>query len=64
MVGSCPISIPPPINAYSHSFFFHIKLLSVGCAGRPPSVHEGNNGLPPPSLPVSFMEKAVVLIFL
>jgi hypothetical protein len=61
-VSSCLLS--PPISAYSHSFFFQIKLLSVGCAGRPPSIHEGNKGLPPPSLPVSFMEKAVVLIFL
>jgi hypothetical protein len=34
---------------------------SVRCAGRPPSVNEGNKGLPPPSPPVSFMEKAVVL---
>ena len=52
---------PPSINAYSHSFFFQIKLLSVHCAGCPPSVNEGNKGLPPSSPPVSFMEKAVVL---
>jgi len=37
---------------------------SIGCTGHPLSVNEGNKGLPPPSPPVSFMEKAVVLIFL
>ena len=57
-VSSCPISIPPNQRLFSQLLF------SVGCAGHPPSINEGNKGLPPPSPPLSFMEKAVGLIFL
>jgi hypothetical protein len=40
-------SLTTPI--FSHPFFFQLNCYSVSCAGRPPSVSEGNKGMPPPS---------------
>ena len=62
-VSSCPISIPPPQSALilTASFFKLSCYLLVAQAALPPSM-KGTRACQ--SLPVSFMEKAVVLIFL
>ena len=40
---------PPPLQFFLTASFFQLNCYSVVCAGRPPSVSEGNKGPPPPS---------------
>ena len=51
----------PPLDTFSHRFFFQYNCHPIGCAGCPHSVNHGNKVPPPPSLPVSFGEKAVMV---
>ena len=43
--------------------YFQFNCCSVGHTGHPPSVNQGNKGPPPPSLPVSCLEKDVMASF-
>ena len=54
---------PLPFQTFSHSFFFQFNCYPIGCASCLPSVNQGNNGPPPPSLPASHVEKAMAVSF-
>ena len=63
---SSPLSFipPPPFDTFSHSSCSQFNCYPIGSAGHPPSVNQGNKGLPPPSPLASFMETALTVSFL
>ncbi len=58
------VLFPPPFDTFSHSSCSQFNCYPIGSAGCPPSVNQGNKGLPPPSPSASFMKTALMVSFL
>ena len=63
IVSSPLIDISPQFDTFLHSFSFQFNCCPMGHSSCPPSVNQGNKGLPPPSLPTSCVKKAVIVSF-
>ena len=58
------VLFPPPFDTFSHSSCSQFNCYPIGSAGCPPSVNQGNKGLPPPSPLARFMKTALMVSFL
>ena len=63
MVSFPLVFIFPHHSNFFSPLIFQLNCYSVSHAGRPPSLIQGNNGSPPPSLPACCMDKAVMVSF-
>ena len=63
MVSFPLVFIFPHHSNFFSPLIFQLNCYSVGRAGRPPSLIQGNNGSPPPSPLACCMDKAVMVSF-